>query len=77
MILSHQESLFGDPTEILPYERNHFEEIASNPQGHSYYGPSLYYVSTFLNFFRPTHPLCQHKYSTERQQKLPFAEPRE
>ena len=31
--------------------------------------PSLYYVSKFLDFIL-THPLCQHKYSTERQKKI-------
>ena len=44
-----------------------------------YKGPSLYYVTIFSDFFwpthPPTHPLCQHKYSTECQQKLPFSEP--
>ena len=34
-------------------------------------GPSLYYVGAFVDFFQ-THPLCQYKYSNERQQKLPF-----
>ena len=38
-------------------------------------GPSKYYVSTFLDLFWPTHPSCQHKYSTERQQKLSFFKP--
>ena len=38
-----------------------------------HYGPFLHYVSTFVDFFRPTHSLCQHKNSTERHQKLPFS----
>ena len=38
-------------------------------------GPSLYYVSIFLAFLDPTHPPYQHKYSTERQQKLSFSRP--
>ena len=29
----------------------------------------------FWTFFWPTHPLCQHIYSTENQQKSPFSEP--
>jgi hypothetical protein len=44
-------------------------------------GPSIYYVSIILDFFQ-THPptlgpkvLHQHKYSTERQQKLHFSRP--
>ena len=37
--------------------------------------PSIYYVSTILELFGPNHPLCKHKYSTERQQKkYPFSE---
>ena len=31
--------------------------------------PSIYYVSTILELFGPTHPLCKLKYSTERHQK--------
>ena len=38
-------------------------------------GPSMYYVSTFLDFSCPIQPLCQHKYITERQKILPFSEP--
>ena len=28
-----------------------------------------------FGLFEPTHPLCQHKYSIENQQKSPFSEP--
>ena len=28
----------------------------------------------FFEFFGPTNPLCQQKYSTERQQKLSFSD---
>ena len=34
---------------------------------------SIYYVSIFWTFL-DDHPLCQHKYSTECQQKWPFSE---
>ena len=34
--------------------------------------PSQYYVSIFLDFFWPTHRLCQYTYSTDCQQKWPF-----
>ena len=34
-------------------------------------GPSIMYVITFLDVFEPTHYISnQHKYSTERQQKI-------
>ena len=59
-----------------------------HPLHPTFKGLFLYYVSTFLDFFRPTYYACQqksspwsaylnkyHKYSTERQQKLPFSEP--
>ena len=54
-------------------------------------GLSIYYVSIILDFFWPTHlvggwvplcrdflivpALCQHRYSTERQQNWPFSRP--
>ena len=38
-------------------------------------GPSIHYVSTFLDFFCPIHPLCQRRYITGRQKILPFSEP--
>ena len=38
-------------------------------------GPSIYYVSIYMDFFSPTNSLVQHTYSTECQKKLPLSEP--
>ena len=38
-------------------------------------GPSLGYVSIFWVFFWPTHPLCQHKCSTQRHKNGHFPNP--
>ena len=44
------------------------------PQGASLY--SMHITSSLRQHsFFLTHPLCQHKCSTERQQKLPFSDP--
>ena len=57
---------------FLKQEQYYELNIKNNNTGS---GPSLYYVSTFLDFFRPTHPtsaqivLNVSTNSTERQQK--------
>ena len=38
-------------------------------------GPFIYYVITFLGFFDPPPPLCNHVFSTENNQKLAFSDP--
>ena len=38
-------------------------------------GPFIYYVMTFLGFFDPSPPLCNHAFTTENNQKLAFSDP--
>ena len=45
------------------------------PNWVSGWGPSLYYVSTFLDFFWPTHPTSAYLTSSERQQNWYFSDP--